>query len=72
MFNQKNNENIAHLLIILKLFVLLYDILITTIFMIYGGTYMSSFGFNVMDFGAKADGVTDDTQAIQSAIDFCT
>ncbi len=32
---------------------------------------MTSFGFNVMDFGAKADGITDDTQAIQAAIDFC-
>jgi hypothetical protein len=29
-----------------------------------------SFGFNVMDFGAKGDGITDDTQAIQSAINY--
>lgn len=31
---------------------------------------MSSFGINVFDFGAKGDGIHDDTQAIQSAIDF--
>lgn len=31
---------------------------------------MSSFGLNVFDFGAKGDGITDDTAAIQAAIDF--
>ena len=31
---------------------------------------MSSFGINVFDFGAKGDGIHDDTQAIQSAIDY--
>ncbi|MBE6596152.1 MAG: hypothetical protein E7641_00635 [Ruminococcaceae bacterium] len=31
---------------------------------------MSSFGFNIFDFGAKGDGITDDTAAIQAAIDF--
>ncbi len=38
--------------------------------LITGGKIMSNFGFNVMDFGARGDGITDDTAAIQSAIDF--
>ncbi len=32
---------------------------------------MSAFGFNVFDFGARGDGKTDDTAAVQRAIDFC-
>ena len=33
---------------------------------------MSTFGINVMDFGAVGDGIADDTQAIQNAINYAS